>query len=227
MKPIIVVTSTRTVQREDVEIRHYPFIDIVPIKFEQSCLKPHYDWLIFTSVNAIKIFEPYLNQIEVDCIAVIGTKTKKVADQYNIPVDLMPDSFTQEGLLHEFKDQFTNQSILIPCSKQARDKLAKELMKWDNQVQVLHLYEPVTNIENVRKVHELIQQQEVTHVTFSSSSAVSSYFDNYNRIPGSVEVYVIGAITERKLNTYHQPSKVAEEYTLEGMINTILKEVKS
>ena len=46
MKPIIVVTSTRTVQREDVEIRHYPFIDIVPIKFEQSCLKPHYDWLI-------------------------------------------------------------------------------------------------------------------------------------------------------------------------------------
>ena len=78
----------------------------------------------------------------------------------------MPDSFTQEGLLHEFKDQFTNQSILIPCSKQARDKLAKELMKWDNQVQVLHLYEPVTNIENVRKVHELIQQQEVTHVTF-------------------------------------------------------------
>ena len=76
MKPIIVVTSTRTVQREDVEIRHYPFIDIVPIKFEQSCLKPHYDWLIFTSVNAIKIFEPYLNQIEVDCIAVIGTKQK-------------------------------------------------------------------------------------------------------------------------------------------------------
>lgn len=139
----------------------------------------------------------------------------------------MPDSFTQEGLLHEFKDQFTNQSILIPCSKQARDKLAKELMKWDNQVQVLHLYEPVTNIENVRKVHELIQHQEVTHVTFSSSSAVSSYFDNYHRIPNSVEVYAIGAITERKLNTYRQPSKVAEEYTLEGMINTILKEVKS
>lgn len=227
MKPIIVVTSTRTVQREDVEIRHYPFIDIHPIKLEQSCLKPHYDWLIFTSVNAIKIFEPYLKKIKVDHIAVIGTKTKKVAEQYNIRVDIMPESFTQEGLLDEFKDQFTNQSVLIPCSKQARPKLAKSLIEMGNIVQIIHIYKPVTNLENVKKVHELIKHQEVTHVTFSSSSAVSSYFENYQQIEDSVKVYAIGTITEQKLNTYHQPSNVADEYTLEGMINTILKEVKS
>lgn len=226
MKPIIVVTSTRTVQREDVEIRHYPFIDIVPIQFDQSCLKPHYDWLIFTSVNAIKIFEPYLASIRVNHIAVIGSKTKKMAEKLNITVDTMPESFTQEGLIDEFKDKLYNQSVLIPCSKLARDKLTTQLSEWSNQVQRLHIYEPVTNTENVNKVHELIKNNEVTHVTFSSSSAVSSYFDKHKVINDTVTVYAIGEITQRKLNTYHQPSKIASEYTLEGMINTILKEVE-
>ncbi|HCN61482.1 MULTISPECIES: uroporphyrinogen-III synthase [Mammaliicoccus] len=226
MKPIIVVTSTRTVQREDVEIRHYPFIDIVPIQFEQSCLKPHYDWLIFTSVNAIKIFEPYLPKIQVNHIAVIGSKTKKIAEKLNIPVDTMPETFTQEGMLNDFKDKLYNQSVLIPCSKQARDKLTTQLSEWSNQVQRLNIYEPVTNTDNVHKVHELITNNKVTHITFSSSSAVSSYFETYKEIGHGVEVYAIGEITQQKLNTYHQTSKIALESTLEDMINTILKEVK-
>lgn len=72
MKPIVVVTSTRTVQREDIELKHYPFIDIVPIEVDESCIKPYYDWLIFTSVNAIKLFQPYLNLINVLGITSIG-----------------------------------------------------------------------------------------------------------------------------------------------------------
>nr|WP_263313052.1 uroporphyrinogen-III synthase [Mammaliicoccus sp. Marseille-Q6498] len=224
MKPIVVVTSTRTVQREDVEIRHYPFIDIVPIEFEQTCLKPHYDWLIFTSVNAIKLFKPFMHQIDVSHIAVIGSKTKNVAEQLNLPIDIVPESFTQEGLIAEFENKFQNQSILIPCSKLARSKLTDQLAKWHNDVQRLDIYEPVTNIENVKTVHQLIENHEISHITFSSSSAVSSYFERYENID-KVSVYAIGNITKEKLNTYHQPCKVASGATLEDMINTILKEV--
>lgn len=225
MKPIIVVTSTRTVQREDVEIRHYPFIDIVPIPIDQSSLRSHYDWLIFTSVNAIQIFEPFLKDIHVDHIAVIGANTKKMAEQLNISVDITPETYTQEGLIKSLKKQMTQQNILIPCSKYARDKLTKQLVAWKNNVHRLHIYEPKTLTTNINKVHQLIENQLITHITFSSSSAVRSYFDVYGPIDPSIEVLAIGEITQATLNTYHQPSKLADKPSLEGMINTIVEEV--
>ncbi|MBU6114645.1 MULTISPECIES: uroporphyrinogen-III synthase [Mammaliicoccus] len=225
MKPIVVVTSTRTVQREDIELKHYPFIDIVPIEVDESCIKPYYDWLIFTSVNAIKLFQPYLNLINVKHIAAIGTKTKALAEDYSIPIEVMPSTFTQEGLLDSLENRLHKQSILIPCSRLARNKLTDHLREWDNEVQRLHIYEPKTNYENVDKVHELIENNEVTHVTFSSSSAVSSYFEKYNKID-NIEVYAIGEITEEKLKTYHQGCKVAPRATLNDMLNKILEEVE-
>ncbi|WP_323704629.1 uroporphyrinogen-III synthase [Mammaliicoccus sp. Dog046] len=225
MKPIIVVTSTRTVQREDVEIRHYPFIDIVPIPIDQSNLRTHYDWLIFTSVNAIQIFEPFLKEINVDHIAVIGANTKKMAEQLNISVDKMPETYTQEGLIESFKKQMSQQNILIPCSKYARDKLTDQLSKWQNRVQRLHIYEPLTVEKHIHQVHQFIENKEITHITFSSSSAVRSYFDVYGPIDPSIEVLAIGEITQATLNTYHQPSKLANKPSLEGMVNTIVEEV--
>ncbi|GGI40279.1 uroporphyrinogen-III synthase [Mammaliicoccus stepanovicii] len=223
MKPIVVLTSTRTVQREDVDIKHYPFIDIVPIKFDQSCLKSHYDWLIFTSVNAIKLFEPYMHLVNAKHVAAIGSETKKMANKLNIPIDLVPETYTQEGLLSEIKSNLQQHSILIPCSKKARNKLSNQLESWGNDVHKLAIYEPRTNLENVQKVHQLIKNKEVTHVTFSSPSAVSGYFEIFGNIT-EVCVYAIGNITQEKLNTYHQSSQLARVATLDDMINTILKE---
>lgn len=224
MKPIIVVTSTRTTQHKDVTIKHYPFIDIVPIAVDKSCIQSRYDWLIFTSVNAIKIFKPYMNDIHFDKIAVIGKKTLKMAQKYNLNVSLIPDEHTQEGLVNAFGDHFTDQSILIPCSLQARPILVNELSNLNNTVQRLHIYQPVQNEFNISIVHKMIQNNEITHITFSSPSAVSNYFDKYDKIE-NVKVYAIGEITKAKLNQYNQDCVVSNVSTLDEMINLITSEV--
>ena len=56
MKPVVVMTQTSEIQSDLVTIIHKPFIDIKPLEFDLRLLKDNYDWLIFSSKNAVKYF---------------------------------------------------------------------------------------------------------------------------------------------------------------------------
>ena len=53
MKPVVVMTQTSEIQSDLVTIIHKPFIDIKPLEFDLRLLKDNYDWLIFSSKNAV------------------------------------------------------------------------------------------------------------------------------------------------------------------------------
>ena len=53
MKPVVVMTQTSEIQSDLVTIIHKPFIDIHPLEFDSRLLKDNYDWLIFSSKNAV------------------------------------------------------------------------------------------------------------------------------------------------------------------------------
>ncbi|MGZ1561789.1 uroporphyrinogen-III synthase, partial [Staphylococcus argenteus] len=69
MKPVVVMTQTNDVQSDLVTIIHKPFIEIKPLAFDLNLLDQHYDWLIFSSKNAVKYFYKYLKILNVDYIA--------------------------------------------------------------------------------------------------------------------------------------------------------------
>lgn len=96
MKPVVVMTQTNDMQSDLVSIIHKPFIDIKPLNFDIHLLNQHYDWLIFSSKNAVKFFYKYLKGINVDNIAVIGSKTAQYCESLGIRVDFMQTTFLKK-----------------------------------------------------------------------------------------------------------------------------------
>lgn len=219
MKPVVVMTQTSEVQSELVSIIHKPFIDIKPLSFNIHLLEYNYDWLIFSSKNAVKYFLQYIDSLQVKHIAAIGDKTAQYCQNMGISVDFVPQDFSQEGFISEFQQY--NQTILLPSSEQARPILQQQLSK-NNSVVKIDLYTPVPNITNITAVKELVSQQSVDAITFSSSSAVRYYF-NQQPIPQFEQYFAIGQQTAQTLKNYNQPVKVAHTQTVEALIDKILE----
>lgn len=219
MKPVIVMTQTSKVQSHLVNIIHKPLIQIQELSFNERLLNHDYDWLIFSSKNAVKYFNEYLKSVKVKKVAVIGKKTAQYCEDMNINVDFIPSDFSQEGFLEAFK--YTNQRILLPSSQQARPKLAHQLNK-NNIVIKIDLYKPVPHQQNINEVQQLVKNNELDAITFSSSSAVHYYFESGD-IPEFQHYFAIGKQTAKAIKKYNQNVKVADLQTSESMISKILE----
>ena len=219
MKPVIVMTQTNEVHSHLVDIVHKPFIQLKQLHFNEKLLDHSYDWLIFSSKNAVKYFYPYLKNVKVKKVAVIGDKTAQYCNELGISVDFVPRDFSQEGFLDEFK--IREQHLLLPSSEKARPKLVQQLSKY-NEVVKIDLYRPVPNFKNISQVKSLVRKHQIDAVTFSSSSAVEFYFKGDN-VPEFDHYFAIGKQTARTILKFNASVKVANKQTLDSLIDKIIE----
>ena len=219
MKPVIVMTQTNEVHSHLVDIIHKPFIQLKQLHFNEKLLDHSYDWLIFSSKNAVKYFYPYLKNVKVKKVAVIGDKTAEYCNELGISVDFVPRDFSQEGFLDEFN--ISEQHLLLPSSEKARPKLVQQLSKY-NEVVKIDLYRPVPNFKNISQVKSLVRKHQIDAVTFSSSSAVEFYFKEGN-VPEFDHYFAIGKQTARTILKFNASVKVANKQTLDSLIDKIIE----
>ena len=219
MKLVIVMTQTNEVHSHLVDIIHKPFIQLKQLHFNEKLLDHSYDWLIFSSKNAVKYFYPYLKNVKVKKVAVIGDKTAQYCNELGISVDFVPRDFSQEGFLDEFK--ISEQHLLLPSSEKARSKLVQQLSKY-NEVVKIDLYRPVPNFKNISQVKSLVRKHQIDAVTFSSSSAVEFYFKEDN-VPEFDHYFAIGKQTARTILKFNASVKVANKQTLDSLIDKIIE----
>ncbi|MBM6344411.1 uroporphyrinogen-III synthase [Staphylococcus epidermidis] len=219
MKPVIVMTQTNEVHSHLVDIIHKPFIQLKQLHFNEKLLDHSYDWLIFSSKNAVKYFYPYLKNVKVKKVAVIGDKTAQYCNELGISVDFVPRDFSQKGFLDEFK--ISEQHLLLPSSEKARSKLVQQLSKY-NEVVKIDLYRPVPNFKNISQVKSLVRKHQIDAVTFSSSSAVEFYFKEDN-VPEFDHYFAIGKQTARTILKFNTSVKVANKQTLDSLIDKIIE----
>lgn len=219
MKPVIVMTQTNEVHSHLVDIIHKPFIQLKQLHFNEKLLDHSYDWLIFSSKNAVKYFYPYLKNVKVKKVAVIGDKTAQYCNELGISFDFVPRDFSQEGFLDEFK--ISEQHLLLPSSEKARPKLVQQLSKY-NEVVKIDLYRPVPNFKNISQVKSLVRKHQIDAVTFSSSSAVEFYFKEDN-VPEFDHYFAIGKQTARTILKFNTSVKVANKQTLDSLIDKIIE----
>lgn len=219
MKPVIVMTQTSEYLSDQLEIKHKPFIKLQELDFDLNVLNHNYDWIIFTSKNAVQIFYPYLKKMKFSHIAVIGVKTAEYCKKLNIQIDLIPNDYSQEGLLEKFN--YKNCHILIPSSEKARPLLANKLSN-HNMVDKIDLYRPIAHEENIKQVHSWISQNKIDAITFSSSSAVK-YFFEYQKPEQFNSYFAIGKQTLQSIESYGYKAKLANNQTLESLESKILE----
>ena len=222
MKPIVLMTQTHAYQDVRVTIKHLPLIETVRLDFDNKALCIHYDWLVFTSKNAVEYFYPYLEQIKYNHVAVVGSKTKQLCDTMNIAVDFCPTDFSQEGLLaeHPFKKM---DKVLLPSSRQARTLLQNSLQNNGIQVTKIDLYDVQKRGEAVRESMDDLVYHRVNAITFASSSAAHAFFAAHP--PHDKNIYfAIGQQTAQTIKSYGYCCHVADVQTLESMITKIVEE---
>lgn len=199
---------------EGAEVIEQPVISFEPPSNPAclaDCLKKldSYHWIIFTSVNGVKAFWKELLTQGISTInfpfikvAAIGPSTKKAIEEYGQTVNLVPSSCYQaEGLLDLLND-VCGKRILIPRAEEARKILVDELRLRGAIVDEVAVYKTVKPGFVDEKVLELLRNNEIEVITFTSSSTVREFISllhgaglNSKEVFGKAIVACIGPIT--------------------------------
>jgi len=233
-------------EAKGAEVVEVPFIKIEPLANYKE-LDAHiknirqYDWLIFTSVNGVQAFFNRLTELDKEPrivkrikIAAIGPNTAEEVRKNGLKVNYVPKRFVAEAVVEGFPDKkLKGKRILLPRAQGAREILPKELEKLGAKVDEVVAYKTIQPKSSGLMLKGIIKNKEIDIITFCSSSAVKNFCKiaeknglSAKKVLNEFIVACIGPITAesvRKLGK--EPEIIAEEYTINGLVDSILKAI--
>ncbi|MCL2403625.1 MAG: uroporphyrinogen-III synthase [Coriobacteriia bacterium] len=223
---------TRALESLGARVISFPTIKLIeppdesPIKQAIAQLDS-YDWILFTSINAVNRFFTYLPKgaccQHFPKIAVVGPSTAHALELRGYRVELMPETnFQAEGLVEAFetlskgkissKDSDESRGhVLIPRALEARDVLQGRLPKLGYEVTVAPIYETVQANPSSA---DILSIETADGIAFTSPSTVRNFIaivDGSTGICAStgtgagisylngLKIFSIGAVTTAEL----------------------------
>ncbi len=180
-----------------------------------------FDWIIFTSANGVEKFFERLRFYGLDArilnkVAAIGSATAQKLSNFGIIADVVPENFVAESLAASLRDFVAGKKVLLARAEVAREILPDMLKNFGAEVTIAPVYKIIPEIP------AQIDFESVDLITFTSSSTVENFVAAYG-VP-KVSVAAIGAITARTLENFGvKPAIIAEEFTIEGLVEAIEK----
>lgn len=184
--------------------------------------KNNYDWLIFTSVNAVRFF---FDSVLVDTIsskiAVVGNKTGDLIRAYGLQIDFTPSEFTAKHLANEIPIS-ANQRILIPRSNLAKNDIVEILENRNCNVEAISIYENNSIEYSATELQEIIKQK-IDFITFTSGSTVKSFIELGIKL-NDAKVICIGPETAKVAEQNKiSVSGIANPHTIKGMVKSMVE----
>ena len=253
----LVVTRTREqaselvnlLENQGAECVEYPTISLQPVESYEVLDKAlaeigSYDWLLFTSINAVDYFFDRLFQQDMDVrdlkgpkIGAVGRVTSESLAARGIKADLLPEIFTGDGLAESLlaKD-VDGQKVLIPRAMQARENLTETLQAAGAAVTVAPVYQNVLPGSSAGEdlkanLKESLVDKSVDMVTFTSSSTVKNFItlldcqdpEELAGLMNGIAVAVIGPVTGQTAEKFGLKVDVQpDEYTIPAMVDSIV-----
>ena len=218
-----------------LELEAYPSESLMDLCYNAKNL----DWLIFTSPASLESLfhycEDFKEKLNPDCqVAVIGPRTGRVLNEYGLKSDLIPEDYTAEGLLEEFKKiDLQGIRIGVPRTFKARDVLPEGLKKMGATVYLAEAYKSThpKDTSQVKLLVDNIINRKVDAITFTSPLTVTNLFeiagDKQDQLieslkEGEILVAAIGPITQKPLNELKIKSITPAKYTVEDMLQELM-----
>ena len=196
--------GAHTFQFPTIEIQ--PIVD-TPILEKAIARLGDYDWVFFTSVNAVEIFYSQLQENGVDArffgnaqICAVGPKTAEALNRIGILPDFIPSQSRGAAIAHEMEN-LAEKNVLLPCAKIAPDDLPQGLREKGAVVHTIPIYDTVKTEGKGRETLEMgFTNGEIDMVTFTSSSTVTNFVGMFDSSPtdvllGDVKIATIGPST--------------------------------
>ena len=134
-----------------------------------------YDWIVFTSANAVSRFAAELNSGCTVRVATVGRATRAAAVKSGFSVSLTPDDFVAEALGEAFSgEDLVGKRVLIPGAAVIRDVLPASLSKMGALVEVIEAYRNVMPDGSAENAVRIFGERLPDWVTFASPSAVGN-----------------------------------------------------
>ena len=234
----ILVTRTRTqasklssaLKNLGAEVIECPTIKIVPPsdnfrQLDAAIKNLHkFDWIIFTSANGVEKFFERLKVHGLDAralkkVAAIGSATAEKLLSFGIIADVVPKNFVAESLAEALKIFVGGKKILLARAEEAREILPETLKIFGAEVTIAPAY------QTLPEVAKQIDFDSIDLVTFTSSSTVKNFVAAYGvDALKKISSAAIGTITAQTLQNFGvTPAVVAEEFTIEGLVEAIKK----
>ncbi len=248
----MVVTRTREqasdlvakLEENGAECLEYSTIHIEPVADYSICDEAtrriaDYQWILFTSLNAVTFFFQRLNQMGSDSrhiagpkIAAVGKATAEELKKYGIRADLIPEKFTGEGLAEALvRTQVDGSRILLPRALRASEILPEVLTDAGAKVTIAPVYQNTPPQGRKDELREQLLDGSIDLITFTSSSTVTNFLamigaasdDELHRLLDKVRIAAIGPVTaatikEHGLHVDIQPQR----YTINDMVQAIV-----
>ncbi len=214
-----------------------PTIEITPpasfsaLDAALTCLRT-YDWLIFTSANAVEAFHRraqflHLTQLPRK-IAVIGPATLNAANAIGLTVDLVPPQYIAESLAAALLPEAPGKSFLLIRAAQARDILPETLTAAGAHVTIADAYRNQIPPDSMRAIQTIFSTPATypDAITFTSASTARNLIALLEAasltLPPTITLASIGPITSQALRDLgHPPTLEAPEPTIPALIQTL------
>ena len=175
-------------ETEAAEVHSLPLLEIrAPDRWDEvdRCVRAldRYDWVIFTSPNAVEYFMGRLRFLELDAralgglrVAAVGRSTAESLTGFGIVADLIPTEQSQEGLVEAFGDiEVAGLRFLLPGSSIGRPLLADELARREAEVEQVNTYQNVVPQYERSALPSGLTENDLDLVIFASPSSVTNF----------------------------------------------------
>jgi uroporphyrinogen-III synthase len=214
-----------------------PVIDFVPLPApELDRALTHlsqYDWLIFTSANAVRFFFDRLytvgsldNNYQLPITnsrlrtAAVGQATARLLAEKRIDVDFVPEEFTGEQLALGLGN-VAGRRILLPRARIGRPEIPALLRERGAMVEEFALYDTVTAVPNPQTLAEL--EKGVDVITFTSPSSVRNFLKvgQFGKLLNPLIACIGPSTADEAAERGLTVDIVAKEYTIDGLIAAV------
>ncbi|MCM3547401.1 uroporphyrinogen III cosynthase [Niallia circulans] len=187
-------------------------------------------WVVFTSANGVRaFFDLYKGQPFTAKVAAVGPKTAQLLEDQGLHCDFIPSEYTGEALAKELVPLLAPRSdVLVVKGQLAKRTVCDILSSSDRQVTVTEMivYDTICPAGAGEQAKRL-EQKTFDYVTLTSTSAAVHYANVAPAAGIRAEMIAcIGPVTARAAKQCGlSPLVTASEYTVKGLIDTILNDI--
>ena len=184
-----------------------------------------FDWILFTSANAIRFFFELLGEQSIPSqvrLACVGSKTATTLREFGYEPNFVPSKFSSRNLTEEINVR-SGESILYPSPQEISSDLETKFQELGVKVTRWPIYETLR--VSIKPEEKEILLSGIDAVTFASPSVISSYCDqvpDYQTVLGDTITACIGPMTKRRASELGVKVDVMpEQYTAAGLVDAL------
>ena len=199
-----------------------------------------YDWIVFTSGNAVDYFMDCLlaisdvRELKGVRICTIGPSTASRLARYGIRVDLTPAEFRAEAVVDALKTtgQLHGRRFLLPRADIARDLLAEELRGAGAHVDDVAAYRTIPaglDRDGGPDIYRMLLDRQIDAVTFTSASTVKNFVAMLGHeqavdLLSSTVVAAIGPVTAEAAQQLDiRATVMPQRYTIPDLVDALVE----